>query len=247
MAEAEFAKKWGHRTAWQGMYQCHLLTAGQGTIASAVTKAVCMSSEVRIWDLPTRLFHWALLPLLVGLVVTGYKGGAAMQWHARLGYAVLWSRFRSFLYSPGAFFAHLRGRTHPDHLVGHNPVGAVSVFTMLAVLLAQVATGLFADDEIAFTGPLNRFVESSKGLAATWYHKQVGQWLLLSLVALHIIAVLYYQLRKKQNLVGPMLRGDKLIAHRVEGSRDTPGTRLKALMLLAACGGAVAWLVRVGG
>ena len=219
-------------------------------------------NKIRVWDLPTRLFHWSLVACIVGLVVTGYIGGSVMAWHARIGYVVLtlllfrlvwglvggrWSRFSTFIYSPGSVLNYLRGRPHPDHMIGHNPLGAGSVFAMLAVLLAQVATGLVGDDEISFTGPLNRFVESSKGLAATWYHKRIGQWLLLALVLLHIGAVLYYLLRKKDNLIRPMVGGDKVIAHSAPESRDTAGTRGLALIVLAACAGAVTWLVRLGG
>jgi cytochrome b len=198
----------------------------------------------------------------LGLVVTGYIGGAMMDWHARLGYAVLallvfrivwgfiggrWSRFRSFLYSPGTVAAYLGGRSHPDHLVGHNPLGAGSVFAMLVVLLAQVGTGLVGDDEISFTGPLNRFVSSSKGLAATWYHKQIGQWLVIGLVVLHIAAVLYYLTRKKQNLVRPMVVGDKDLAEPATSSRDDAGSRVLALVVLAIAAAAVTWLVKLGG
>lgn len=221
-----------------------------------------MANRIRVWDLPTRLFHWSLVACIVGLVITGYTGGSAMNWHARIGYAVLtlllfrlvwgvvggrWSRFSSFLYSPGSVVNYLRGRPHPDHLIGHNPLGAGSVFAMLAALLAQVATGLVGDDEISFTGPLNRFVQSSKGLAATWYHKQVGQWLVVGLVLLHIAAVLYYLIRRKDNLIRAMVGGDKTLERQAPESRDTAGTRLLALAVLVGCGAAVAWLVSLGG
>jgi cytochrome b len=225
-------------------------------------REILMANKIRVWDLPTRLFHWALVACIVGLVVTGYIGGATMNWHAKIGYTVLtlllfrlvwglvgghWSRFASFIYSPGSVIDYLRGRAHPDHLIGHNPLGAGSVFAMIAVLLVQVGTGLVGDDEISFTGPLNRFVESSKGLAATWYHKQVGQWILAALVVLHVGAILYYLVRKKDNLVRAMIDGDKEVSRPAPASRDTAGTRLLALAVFCACAGAVAWLVSLGG
>ncbi|MDQ6881901.1 MAG: cytochrome b/b6 domain-containing protein [Pseudomonadota bacterium] len=221
-----------------------------------------MARTIRVWDLPTRLFHWALVACIVALVATGYIGGGAMNWHARIGYVVLtlllfrlvwglvgghWSRFASFLYSPRSLIAYLRGQAHPDHLVGHNPVGAGSVFAMLAFLLLQVATGLVGDDEISFTGPLNPFVPSKSALAATWYHKRVGQWILAALVLLHVVAVLYYLLRRKDNLIRPMIDGRKRIDRSVPESLDTARSRLLALAILAACGGAVGWLVSLGG
>jgi len=217
-----------------------------------------MAYRVRVWDLPTRLFHWLLVLCVVGLVVTGYVGGGTMEWHARIGYAVLalllfrivwgfiggrWSRFASFLYAPGSVKDYLAGRGHPDHLVGHNPLGAASVFAMLLVLLAQVGTGLVGDDEISFTGPLNRFVSTSQGLAATWYHKQVGQWLLIGLVLLHVAAIVWYLVRKRQDLVRPMVLGDKEVAHQAVSARDDLRTRTLALVVMALAAGAVAWLV----
>lgn len=221
-----------------------------------------MSNAVRVWDLPTRLFHWALVVCIVCSVVSGYVGGNAMVWHARFGYAILalllfrivwgfiggrWSRFASFVYSPKSVTAYLRGNSHPDHLVGHNPIGAGSVFAMLLVLLVQVATGLVGDDEIAFTGPLNRFVESSQGLAATSFHKQIGQWLVIGLVVLHIGAVLFYLWKRRDNLIRPMVSGDKIVSRDVVASRDDFRSRALALVVFAACGAFVVWVASLGG
>jgi cytochrome b len=221
-----------------------------------------MTNRVRVWDLPTRLFHWALAACVVGLVITGYIGGATMNWHARIGYAVLalllfrivwgfvggrWSRFSSFAYAPRSVLNYLRGKPHPDHLVGHNPLGAASVFAMMLFLLVQVGTGLVGDDEISFTGPLNRFVSTANGLAATWYHKQIGQWVIIGLVSLHIAAVFYYLVIKRENLIQPMLQGDKTLGSAMEPSRDDARSRVMALVVLAGCGAAVASLVKLGG
>jgi cytochrome b len=220
-----------------------------------------MAYRVRVWDLPTRVFHWLLVACVVGLIATGYTGGPALVWHARLGYCVLtlllfrivwgfvggrWTRFANFLYHPRAVLAYVRGRSHPDHLIGHNPLGAASVYAMLLVLLAQVGTGLFADDETAFTGPLNRFVSTARGLAATWYHKEIGQRLLIALVLLHLAAVLYYLFRKRQNLIAPMIRGDKEVATPAISSRDDAISRVGAVVVLALAAAAVTWLVRLG-
>lgn len=221
-----------------------------------------MSHRVRVWDLPTRLFHWLLGFFVTALVISGHVGGAAMQWHARFGYAVLalllfrivwgfigghWSRFRSFLYAPGSVKAYLGGRAHSDHLVGHNPLGAGAVFAMLLVLLAQVATGLVGDDEIAFAGPLNRFVSTAAGLRATWYHKAVGQWLLVTLVVLHVGVIVWYLRRRRINLVRAMVDGDKKLAAPAKSSRDDAASRIVALAVLAVCAGLVAWVVILGG
>lgn len=217
------------------------------------------NSVVRVWDLPTRLFHWGLVVCIFGLVATAYVPGSWIEWHARLGYAVFalllfrlvwgfvggrWSRFSAFFYSPRSILAYLRGQGHPDHGIGHNPLGAASVVAMILALIAQVATGLVSDDEIAFQGPLNRLVESSKGLTATWYHKDVGQWLVVALIVLHVLAIAFYQWKKKQNLVGPMLHGDKPAVPGTAASRDDAASRLLAVVVLAACAGAVLWIIR---
>jgi cytochrome b len=218
-----------------------------------------MSYRVRVWDLPTRLFHWLLAACVIGLVTTAKMG--EMLWHERLGYAVLalllfrlawglvgghWSRFHNFLYAPGSVLAYLRGRAHPDHVIGHTPLGAASVYAMLLVLLAQVGTGLFSDDEIAFTGPLNRFISTDAGLAATSYHRSWGQWMVIALVVLHVAAIAWYAWRKRQNLVRPMILGDKEVPAAVKPSRDDAATRAGAAVLLAAAAGAVGWIVALG-
>ncbi len=238
-------------------------------------KIVCMTPEpaapappaaatvpVRIWDLPTRAFHWALAAAVLGSVVTAKIGGNAMVWHFRLGYAVLaliafrllwglvggrWSRFASFIYAPATVWRYLRGQLRPgEHLdVGHNPLGAFSVFALLAVLAVQLGTGLVADDEIANIGPLNRFVETDTGLAATSWHKTIGQWTLLGLVGLHVLAIAFYGLVRKTDLLRPMLGGDKLLPPGTPASADGAGSRLLAALLAAGCVGLAVWVARL--
>lgn len=219
---------------------------------------------IRIWDLPTRLFHWSLVACVVGLVITGSLGGNAMIWHFRFGYSVFslllfrtvwgffggrWSRFASFVYSPGTVVAFLRGERRPEHTAGHNPLGAFSVLAMLFFLAAQVATGLFSDDEIAFAGPLARLASSSTVSLATKYHEGFGKPLLIALITLHIAAIFFYKWKKKENLTQPMILGDKTWPAEVnlEPSRDDTASRLAALLVFFACAGLVTWVVRLGG
>ena len=217
-------------------------------------------TTVRIWDLPTRLFHWALAACVIGLIVSAKVGGDAMNWHFRLAYATFtllvfrllwglvgghWSRFASFVPTPGRLARYLGGRASAADTAGHNPLGALSVLALLAVLGLQVATGLVADDEIAFAGPLSPLVSGAVVSLATGWHKSWGQYLVIGLVALHVLAVVVYLLRRK-NLVGPMLTGDKLMAEPVPPARDTLGTRLLALVLLAVAGGVVVGVVQWG-
>ena len=217
---------------------------------------------VRVWDLPTRVFHWALALAVVGQLITGSLGGELMPWHFRLGYTVLslllfriiwgvvggrWSRFRAFAYAPATVWRYLRGQGRPEHAVGHNPLGAGSVFAMLFFLLAQVGSGLISDDEIAATGPLAKFVSNDTVSQATWYHAEVGKPVLIVLVLLHVAAIVFYAWKKKQNLVTPMLLGDKLLPTRQPSSRDDAVTRTVALLVFSLCAAGVAWLVSLGG
>ncbi len=221
-------------------------------------------SKIRIWDLPTRIFHWALAAGVIGSVVTAKIGGNAMVWHFRFGYLILtllvfrfvwglvgghWSRFATFIYSPATLLRYLRGHARPEeHLdVGHSPLGAGSVFALLAILTLQVGTGLFADDEIANAGPLVRFVSSATSSLASGWHKNFGQWLIIALVVLHLGAIAFYRFRRGRDLVRPMLTGDKMLAGRVPASADGAGHRGMALTLIALCAAVVGWLVSLGG
>jgi cytochrome b len=218
---------------------------------------------VRVWDLPTRAFHWVLAATVIGSVITAKIGGNALVWHMRLGLLALallafrvvwgfvggrWSRFASFLYPPSSVAAYLRGDTGPGGRfdIGHSPLGALSVFALLLVLIAQVATGLVADDEIATTGPLYRFVESAISTQATTWHKAVGQYLIITLVVLHVAAVLFYLLKKQRNLIAPMWHGDKTLAPGTPASADDAKQRLLAAVLIAAALSLSWWIARLG-
>ena len=222
------------------------------------------SSVVRVWDLPTRLFHWLLAVAVIAQVVTAKIGGAAMTWHFRIGYCVFallafrivwglvggrWSRFTSFVYGPASVLRYLRGRAlSSDHFhVGHNPLGSASVFAMLVLLGVQVATGLVADDEIAHVGPLNRYVSSALALSATAWHKGPGQVLILLLVVLHVGAIVFYAVHKGQDLLRPMIGGDKLLPAPVPSSVDDRLARVRALAIVLVCAALVGAVVRLGG
>ena len=225
---------------------------------AAFSAAPGPAARTRVWDLPTRLFHWALAIAVIGVIGTGL--GGVMEWHFRLGYTVLalllfrllwgfmggrWSRFAAFVYAPGSVVAYLRGRAHPDHLIGHTPLGALSVFAVLAILALQVATGLMADDEISASGPLTRFVSGEVVSLATGWHEAQGKWIVIALVSLHVLAVLFYVLVKRHRLVRPMVTGDKLVSAesgQVAPSRDDAASRWLALALFALCAGVAYWV-----
>ena len=211
--------------------------------------------RVRVWDLPTRIFHWALALAVIGQFATGLSG--VMEWHFRIGYVVLalllfrliwgfigghWSRFSSFRPSPTALMGYLRGQARPEQLVGHTPLGALSVFAMLALLVAQVGTGLVADDEVSAAGPLTRFVSTATVHLASSWHVVVGKWTVMALVVLHVLAIAFYMRVRKLRLVKPMVWGDKLLTYTATNSRDTAGARLLALIIFAACAGFAYWI-----
>ena len=214
---------------------------------------------VRIWDLPTRLFHWMLAVLVVFSVVTANVGGNWVQWHFYSGYAILtliafrlawgfiggrYARFSSFLFGPAAILATLKGDSRAPRTLGHNPLGSLSVFALLACVGLQAAVGLFANDDIASEGPLAKFV--SKGLSdrLTSLH-HLNAKIIFALVALHLLAIVFYLLRKHENLVRPMLSGDKPVAEPGAASRDDAALRVRAAIVLGICAAAVWWLVSV--
>jgi cytochrome b len=233
----------------------------QPSAAATAGAAAAPLVRVRVWDLPTRIFHWSLALTVLGLVITGNLGGGWMVWHERLGYTVLalllfrllwgfvggrWSRFASFLYRPRLVLDYLRGRAPASASVGHSPLGALSVFALLAVLAAQVGTGLISDDEIAFTGPLARYVESATAIAATAYHKSWGKTLLLALVGLHVAAIAVYHWRG-QALLPPMWHGDKTLPPDTPASADGWRERLRALGVAAVAVILTVAVLRLGG
>nr|WP_295772428.1 cytochrome b/b6 domain-containing protein [Rhodoferax sp.] len=219
-------------------------------------------SKVRVWDLPTRLFHWSLAVCFVGLVVSGQIGDAAMVWHFRMGYAVLslllfrvvwgfvgghWSRFSAFVVGPAAIWRYLQGRGTAVQSVGHNPLGALSVLGLLGFTVLQVATGLFSDDEIATTGPLAKMAPSVWVGRATYYHSTIGKYILIALVLLHIGALIFYRVRHKKKLVLAMVMGDKELAGSFKDARDDGRSRVLACVVFALCAGLVAGLVQWAG
>ena len=217
-----------------------------------------MPTKVRVWDLPTRLFHWLLVACVIGLITTAQLDGSAMLWHFQLGYLMLslllfrfiwgliggrWSRFSSFIYTPATTLRFIKSQKTPEQTIGHNPLGALSVFALLTIPLLQVTSGLMSDDEISNAGPLSRFVSSYIVSNATNYHKNIGKYILIGLVLLHTVAIFFYLLKKKENLIRPMVTGDKQLPRPMPAARDDAKSRLRALFVLILSVGAVQGLV----
>lgn len=211
--------------------------------------------RIRVWDLPTRLFHWALA-LLVGFSFFSAKvGGGWIEWHFRSGYAILalivfrllwgvagsrYARFASFRCSPRSIAAYLRSGVAG---AGHNPLGAVSVVVMLLGLLVQGTTGLFATDDIASEGPLMKLVSASSAGLLTRVHRW-NEKVLIALIVLHLAAVLYYLAVRRRNLIVPMLNGNQHVVG-AHDARDDAATRGRAAVLLTVAIALVAYVVNL--
>jgi cytochrome b len=213
--------------------------------------------RIPIWDVPVRLFHWALALLVVFSFVTGKVGGAWLEWHMRSGFCILtllafriaWgivgsdtARFAQFVRGPAASLAYAReliAKRKPV-VLGHNPLGGWMVVAMLAILVTQAISGLFVDDEISTQGPLavkvsNAFVSRMSAL----HH--FNQWLVAGAVVLHVGAIAYYYWGLGSNLVAPMLDGGAF----AEDARRRAGSTALAAVLLAVAAAAVYYLVIV--
>jgi cytochrome b len=214
---------------------------------------------IRVWDAPVRLFHWLLVALVAFMFVSGKLDW--MTWHMRCGYAVLalvlfrvlWgfagsstARFSGFLAGPAAtlrFARRLLSREDATTL-GHNPLGGWMVLLLLLALLGQAGTGLFSNDDVLSEGPLAVLVrkDTSDQLSTAHYWNSN---LLLLLVALHVVAVAYHMLVKKENLVGAMFTGAKRVPAdaAAESAAIRFASRWRALVLLGAAALAVYLIV----
>lgn len=192
------------------------------------------NAEVRIWDLPLRLFHWLLAGAIATCLYTGLDGGfEEMDWHQRSGYLVLglvvfrlaWgflgtrhARFSSFLRGPGPVVAYARNllTRSAAHAPGHNPLAGWTITTTLAVIAVQAGTGLFATDDLFIEGPLAHLAEGELSSTLNTIHG-VGQWSVGSLVALHLSAILWHRFMLGEHIIRPMITG------RGKGSTSDPG------------------------
>jgi len=203
-----------------------------------------------VWDLPVRLFHWLLAALIIFSWWTVHNHHT--DWHIWSGCAILtllifrilWgfvgsstARFASFVRGPSAIADYWRGRWVG---IGHNPLGAVSVLVLLAAVAIQVGLGLIAEDEDGiYLGPLAGLVSTDTSDKARDIHEL---WfdVILALIALHLLAILYYRLRGKK-LTVPMITGRADVAPGTSPMR--PGKWWMALICLAIGIGITRWII----
>lgn len=200
--------------------------------------------RILVWDAPIRLFHWSVVALVALSWVSADQGYMTVHLVSgltllalllfRLGWGFFGSttaRFASFLHAPPRVLQYLRGKGQRLH-AGHNPAGGLMVLALIAVLLAQAVTGLFATDSLHFTGPLALLVSEDQSLRLTSLHGAIFN-LILVLVWLHVVAVGFYLLVKGDNLIRPMITGRKPASHVPPGLDLVFRHPFIALLLLA--------------
>jgi len=209
-----------------------------------------------VWDLPLRLTHWAMVLAVAGCFATHYAGIEWFTWHRRCGYVVLvlavfrvlWgivgtrhARFASFVRGPRAVLDYLRGAAARP--AGHNPLGALGVLALLALMLLQAGSGLFANDEIMNAGPFYGWIAPELSNRITSLHRYSSD-VLLVLVGLHVAAIAWYALARRVRLVPPMFTGRKPAADVPAGEAITHSRTLLAVAIVAALAFALALAVR---
>lgn len=211
-----------------------------------------------IWDLPLRLVHWSIALCFVGSWITAEAGFDWTETHFTLGYCtlglvlfrLLWgivgpkhARFSSFLKGPRRVWRHIQhlGQAGGPEAPGHNALGGWAAVLLLSALTVQAGTGLFLTDDIFYAGPYNPLVSSE---TASWL-AGVHHWsfrVLQGLVAMHLLAIAWYQFRLKQNLVVPMLSGKKSNA-RVLAADAIQSSALWRALFVALVAGLSIWLL----
>ncbi|MEP7245078.1 MAG: cytochrome b/b6 domain-containing protein [Gammaproteobacteria bacterium] len=215
--------------------------------------------KVLVWDLPLRAFHWLLVLSMAASWATAEIGFDWMQVHMYLGYwtlglivfRILWgfvgprhARFSNFLASPARIWAYARGLAAGSMIqtVGHNPLGGIMVILMLLLVGFQAATGLFATDDIVWTGPYNGAVSGALAERLTALH-HLNFNFILAAVALHLMAIAFYFLVKKQNLVGAMVHGKKDASSVPVHEAITKSELVRAVIVILISAGLVYWLI----
>ena len=183
------------------------------------------ATPAKVWDLPVRLFHWALVILCGFSWWSAEEGGLTLQYHMWAGYSILalvifrvmWgfagsasARFASFLHGPARVMAAVRELLTPApmQVAGHNPLGGWMVAVMLVCLLVQTGSGLFANDDILNEGPLYKYAGKALSDTLTSLH-HLNFNVLLGLVVLHVLAIVWHRVRKGERLTAAMVHGRK--------------------------------------
>lgn len=187
-----------------------------------------MSYKIKVWDLPTRIFHVLLIFSFFFMIYSGLKGGNIMQWHLKIGillliliiFRIIWgiigsdtAKFKNFIKSPKAIINYIKNGINEDKQPGHNPLGALMIISLIFLIFLQILTGLITNDENSFlyNGYLSSIINNDniKILARNVHIKLF--WIILFFVIIHIIVILCYKHIKNHNLIKPMITGVKYL------------------------------------
>lgn len=222
-------------------------------------KSASGGDQLRVWDLPVRVMHWLLVASIAVCWWTGMHN--QLDYHLYSGYVALWivlmrlywgvvgsstARFVNFVRGPEAVLDYARSlhRRDTPHTHGHNALGAISVLAMLGLVLAVVVLGLFAVDvDGLYSGPLSSYVSFRTGRHIAHLHYK---WfnILLWVIGLHLLAVVFYYVHKRHNLVFPMISGRRRAPASAESEMKV--APLWRFAVGAAIVSAVVWMVTTG-
>jgi cytochrome b len=207
-------------------YEFNMTTTPHQTDSDLVSNSAVSSptnpstTRIALWDLPVRIFHWSFVLAVITAIVSVQIGGEWMELHEQAGivtigliaFRIVWglfgstyARFTHFFPTPARIKAYLTGTWTG---LGHNPIGAFSVFALLGLLATQAVTGLFSNDDITFEGPWSGRISKELSDSITGFHHELSEVIYIFL-GLHVAAILFYRLVKKNNLVKPMITGWK--------------------------------------
>lgn len=208
-----------------------------------------MNNKIKVWDLPTRVFHWGMILLLGCLWWTADAG--EMDWHQVLAYSLMifiifrliWgvigsdtSRFSHFIKHPKTVLDYMKQTKHRGvtSSVGHNPLGGYMVITLILLVSTQLISGLFTTDEVFTEGPLYPFVSSDTGSLMTWIHRKVF-YVMLGLASIHVLAVIYHSI-KGDSVIAPMITGYKQVSDKGQLAPKFKPILMALLLLVLVAG-----------
>ena len=182
--------------------------------------------KIKVWDLPTRLFHWTLVASMIFMFISAKQGGTWLQWHLRCGlfllalilFRIVWgfvgsdtARFTQFVKSPKHIIRYIKGEISENEQPGHNPLGALMVVALILGILFQLITGLFSPDENSYI--YGGYLSSKAGSNASQIRSVHLMWanVLMILAGIHFAVVLFYRVIKRHNLITPMITGNKYL------------------------------------
>lgn len=209
--------------------------------------------SVKVWDIPTRLFHWLLVIGVFAMWLTadvldrlGLHMAIGLALLGLIVFRLVWgvigsdtARFTQFVRHPKHIVSYLKGENRGVWL-GHNPLGALSVLALILSIIVQLVTGLFANDQIFNEGPFSDYVSENTQDLMSYIH-EINFYVLLGLIALHLLAIAFYQFKKHEPLVQAMITGKRAL--KTDETIQNPNLRFAGILafVIAAAIGAGVW------